>query len=98
MIRKPVLVEEAVCRLDRVEMSSRSPELTDARKAEGKPEISKGTFPKQDLDVTVCARGGTRRSLDVIGRWTRAAIVKSRLGSGGVAMRRWEFVAQGGFR
>jgi hypothetical protein len=37
MIRSLVLVEEAVCRLERVEVSSRSAELTDARKAEGKP-------------------------------------------------------------
>jgi len=83
-----VLVEEAVCRLERVETSSRSPELADARKAEGK-------VPKQDLDVTVCAQGGTRRLLNAVGRSTRAAEVKSRLGSSGVVMRRWVFRAQG---
>jgi hypothetical protein len=49
-------------------MSSRSPDLTDARKAEGKPENQQGYVPKQDLDVTVCARGRTRRMLDAVGR------------------------------
>jgi hypothetical protein len=40
--RRLVLVEEAVCRLGRVETSSRSPELADARKAEGKAEKQQG--------------------------------------------------------
>jgi hypothetical protein len=59
MIRRPVLVEEAVCRLERVKMSSRSPELTDARKAEGKPENQQGYVPE-----TGSGRDGVRLRWD----------------------------------
>ena len=60
-----MLVEETVCRLERVERSSRSPELTDARKAEGKPEKQQGYVPE-----TGSRRDGVRPGLDkrVVGR------------------------------
>jgi hypothetical protein len=46
MIKSLVLGEETVCGLERVEVSSRSPELAHARKAESKPENQQGYVPE----------------------------------------------------
>jgi hypothetical protein len=98
MIKSLVLEEETVCRLERVKVTSRSPKLTDARKAEGKPENQQGYVPETGPRRDGERRGSTRRSWEAVGRETRAAIVNFRLGSGVVVMRQGVFVAQVGFR
>ena len=59
MIKSLVLGEETVCGLERVEVSSRSPELTHARKAESKPGNQQGYVPE-----TGSRRDGVRLEWD----------------------------------
>ena len=54
--------------LERVEVSSRSPELTDARKAEVKPENEPGCVPETGSRRVGVRLGDTRRSCGGIRR------------------------------